>query len=133
MSVRRCASAFAALVPAALLLTAPLSAQDDAQYTAQDDLDCAIVISMVLGTLGDNASAEQQKGLVGGLSYFVGRYEARSDRPLETAMLERYRVLRDQDVSARQKVCGARMQGMGQRMQAAGSAISALEDQSPVQ
>lgn len=133
MRVRRLALACAPVVPAALLLSAPVLAQDDAQYTAEDDLDCAIIVSMVLGALGDRASAEQQQGLVSGLSYFVGRYEALSDTPLDAAMLERYRVLRDQDVTARQQVCGARMQGMGQRMQAAGGALTSLEEQEPVE
>ncbi|MEQ8772268.1 MAG: hypothetical protein RIC51_05440 [Erythrobacter sp.] len=112
---------------AALALAAPLAAQDNAQYTPEQDLDCAIVISMVLAATRANASTEQEKGLMTGFAYFVGRYEAAAGKPLDLAMSERYKELYGTDISARQKVCGARMQRMGQRMQTAGAALSALE------
>lgn len=126
---------FVIIVPLALGLAAlPIAAQDPPAeqtapvYTPEDDLDCAMFVSAVLGTMGDTATAEDTSGLISGMTYFVGRYEAVSGDNVDTAMPARYPIFAQNDFDRYRTMCSDRMVAIGTRLEIAGSAITAIEE-----
>jgi hypothetical protein len=126
---------FAMIAPLSLSLAAlPIVAQEAPVeesapvYTPEDDLDCAMFVSVVLGSLGDNATAEDMSGLISGMTYFVGRYEAVSGDDVDTAMPARYPIFAQNDFENYRTMCSDRMIAIGTRLEVAGSAISAIEE-----
>ncbi len=125
----------AMITPLALGLAAlPIAAQEAPAeqaapvYTPEDDLDCAMFVSAVLGTLGEDASAEDASGLISGMTYFVGRYEAVSGDNVDTAMPARYPIFAQNDFENYRTTCSSRMVAIGARLEIAGGAITAIEE-----
>jgi len=125
----------------ALVLASPLGAQEGsaapsspgdanaakAQYSPEDDLDCALVLSLVLGLRQKTMGADERSGIIAGVAYFLGRYEAASGGDFRVAMAERYPQFMKSDIAATGQQCGARLSDFGQRTKQAGEAVSALE------
>ncbi|MFM5931080.1 MAG: hypothetical protein ACKOPQ_09250 [Novosphingobium sp.] len=73
----------------ALALMASGAAQADAASTVDSDLRCSAWVAMALGD--NQAETEQQsKALMMALSYFVGRWEAATGKPLEEGLTSAY-------------------------------------------
>ncbi|MEM6909709.1 MAG: hypothetical protein AAF494_13625 [Pseudomonadota bacterium] len=114
------------------VFTAPALALQNAdpvaEPTPEDDLDCAILVSMLLAAQEDTLSPEQRIGLVSGMTYFVGRYEAQRGADVDTAMVERSNAFPKGDLAALSKNCSARMKAVGDRMIVAGNTVSEIEN-----
>lgn len=132
--------AFLCLAPA-LVFSSPLGAQEgsaapsspvdagapQAQYSPEDDLDCALVLSLFLGLREKTMGADERAGIIAGVAYFLGRYEAASGGDFRVAMAERYPQFMKSDIAATGQRCGARLSDFGERTKQAGAAVSALE------
>lgn len=113
---------------AALAVAFPAAAQTPAATPSpEDDLDCALVASIILES-GEDMTAEERTGIVAGMTYFIGRWEAVRGGDLNSAMVERFQQLNLAEFSPLAQTCGTRMEEMGGRMTAAGDAIEALDD-----
>ena len=112
-------------ITAAALLAAPSHAQTE-EWTAEDDLDCAIFVAAAMENAKDDADPELTMGLAAGMTYFIGRYEGQGGGDLEEAMIARYRAMSLEQFSSLGEKCGPRMVGMGERLQAAGNAFLTL-------
>lgn len=116
-------------------LAVPVAAQDtpaaDDQLvpspTPQDDLDCALFVSYVLGNLEDQSDAQQLAGLSAGVAYFVGRWESATKGDVTQAMADRYRDLKLNDFMRLGRPCGERMEVFGQKLQAASAAVGQVD------
>lgn len=128
--MKRVWALFAAL---AAVLAAPAAAQDSENDTVidspADDLSCAMILSAIMERMGEAATNEDRYGLLNGIVYFIGRWEAASPGAnLTTAMAEHYPIFAAQEPSQLAVNCGRRVQDLGTRMEAAGSAITAIQD-----
>ena len=115
-----------------MLAATPMQAQETAPApaapTMQDDLDCAIFLSYVLGTMEDAQATEKEKtGVMVGMIYFIGRYEGAGGSDIEGAMVERFETFVESDIERLRMPCAARMESMGQRLIEAGDAITQIE------
>jgi len=137
--------AAAAAIALALVSTSPLGAQDGAaapsspveqgapkvQYSPEDDLDCALVLSLVLGIRSATMQPDEKSGVIAGVAHFLGRYEAATGGDFRAAMPDRYPTFIKSDIAAIAKQCGARLSDFGERTKQAGAAVSALEKAPP--
>ncbi|NNC52323.1 MAG: hypothetical protein HKO08_04715 [Erythrobacter sp.] len=115
-----------------MLAATPMQAQETATApaapTMQDDLDCAIFLSYVLGTMEEAQATEEEKtGVMVGMIYFIGRYEGAGGADIEGAMLGRFETFEESDIERLRMPCAARMESMGQRLISAGNAITQVE------
>lgn len=113
------------------LMPLSLNAQEVAQQdpvavaTPEQDLDCAIYITLV----GVRAQGKQQTGVVAGMTYFIGRYEAASGQDVSAAASERLKLATLEEIVAQSDDCLARMTAMGETVQSLGEAFKGLQDE----
>lgn len=115
-----------------MLAAAPMQAQETAPApagpTMQDDLDCAIFLAYVLGTMEQAQATEEEKtGVMVGMIFFIGRYEGAGGDDIEGAMVERFKEFQPSDLDRLRMPCAARMESMGSRLISAGDAITQIE------
>lgn len=88
-----------------------------------------MILSAIIERMGATATNEDRYGLLNGIVYFIGRWEAASPgQSLTTAMVEHYPVFAAQEPSQLAQSCGRQVEGLGTRMAAAGAAVTAIED-----
>ena len=112
-----------------LLATTPMHAQEAAaEPTMQDDLDCAMFLASIAGTMEKGGAKQEEKtGVMIGMIYFIGRYEGAGGDDLQGAMIKRFGELEDSDLEGFRLSCSARMESVGQRLISAGTAIEEVE------
>lgn len=115
--------AILSIVAVAGLTLAPVSAQETAAPTGQDDLDCAIFVASMMERAEKEGDQQVIMGLAAGMTYFIGRYEGQGGTDLKAAMQERVRQLSIAGFAALGAKCGPRMTDLGSRMQDAGKAL----------
>lgn len=126
-----------ALGASAFFFAGPVFAQDNQPESTpivvpspEDDLSCALFTAFVLDQRGGDVQSQESTGIVAGLTYFLGRYEAVRDGDLAQAMVEHYQALTMEEFGNLGKICGPRMTQLSQRMQAASAAMQVIEQQS---
>ena len=120
---------------AVLAFAAPLHAQQGEDYTpafsAEDDLDCAIFIGAIMAEMEAEMTPDNQVGLTGAFTYFVGRFEAQRGTDLMEAFTARYPIYLQRNPAEIEQTCSVRMRSFGSRLQVAGSALSRLQPPPP--
>ena len=100
----------------------PSQVRAGSEAAAVDDLRCAMMLSALMETAATD-SQEAVMGISSLVSYFIGRYEAQTNRDLTEAMLEQAAVITDLDQTAILAECAARGEQLSVRMTEAGSAL----------
>ncbi|MXP32585.1 hypothetical protein GRI94_12210 [Erythrobacter jejuensis] len=115
-------------IAAACTLAFPATAQspDVQNPTPEDDLDCALFAAYVLDS-SEDLTADESTGIMSGMTYFIGRWEAVRGGDLKAAMVDRVKTMSMLDFGALGPTCGGRMTAMGARMTDAGTALIELE------
>ena len=115
---------------AALAMAVPSVAQDAGpKPSMQDDLDCALFTAMVLGDFEEGEDPEAESGVLAGLTYFVGRWEAAGGTNLKQALIDRIETMSDLEFESLGDKCGDRMEELGGKMEEAGEALIALGEE----
>lgn len=86
-------------------------------FTPDEDLDCAIYIGAIMAETAAEMTPESRVALTSAWTYFVGRYEAQSGRPVAQALVERFRTINDRDTAEIEQTCSIRARGFAARMQ----------------
>lgn len=115
-------------VVAIAALPSGLSAQASSP-TPEEDLDCAVLFSVAIGGLGNDASEQDKIGLNLGLGYFAGRYEAARGDTLDTAMASATLAMTPEKLEAIQAPCAQRLGSMASRFSALSQNLQAATGQ----
>lgn len=93
--------------------------------TSEENLDCAVWASIVIGTSEDEA-VRNGVGFV--LGYFIGLYEGATGRDIDAALEFRAAAITPEELQAINDKCAERMAVYGERMGALGQRMIARGD-----
>lgn len=106
-----------------------------AGFTPQDKADtvCLLVITSIMATLDDSATAEEREGLTSVLTYFIGKLKGRHPELAMTDILAPdYVATLEGELAPATQRCSEEAIGMGQDLKAAGDALSKMEQAAPL-
>ncbi|MEP3051542.1 MAG: hypothetical protein ABJP48_01005 [Erythrobacter sp.] len=123
-----------ALVPinSAALAQEEVEAEVSAQtFSPEDDLNCVLFVGEVIANIeaSDPQAQEDIAGIVGGMMYFLGRWERAIGGDLTEALTSQYLQYRSQNPQELGEQCSERMIQVGGELQVAGAALVELEQE----
>ncbi|MDC0887398.1 hypothetical protein OAS19_06385 [Altererythrobacter sp.] len=93
------------------------------------------MIASIILESGEDMSTDERTGIIAGMTYFIGRWEAMRGGSLNAAMVEQFQQMDMANFPVLAKTCGDRVEAMGARMTSAGAALEALgeADSAPIE
>lgn len=96
-----------------------------ALVTPEQDLDCAIYITLV----GSKTRDKGRDAIVGSMGYFIGRYEAVTGQDVGVAAYARLESATIEDILAQDEDCLARVVAMMESIESLGDAFKSLNEE----
>lgn len=133
--MRRRALAASLALAAAIAVAGPGRAAAPAGFTPQDKADtvCFLVITSIIATLDDSATADEREGLTSVVTYFIGKLKGRHPELAMTDMLAPdYVATLEGELAPAMQRCSEEAIAMGEDLKAAGEALSKMEQAAPL-